>query len=184
MQNNFYTQNELQKLGLCKFGTNVLISRKCSIYNAHSISIGNNVRIDDFCILSGNISIGNYVHISAHVSLYGKGGIKIGNYCGISPKSTIFSASDDFSGNYMISPMVPEELTNVYEKTVYMADYSQLGANTVVMPGVKIGEGAVTGVFSLVRYDLTPWSINYGIPCKFYKARVQNVIQLAKKIKL
>ncbi|HBS76832.1 MAG TPA: galactoside O-acetyltransferase, partial [Alphaproteobacteria bacterium] len=58
MKSNFYSDTELQELGLKSYGKNVLISRKCSIYGAHNISVGDNVRIDDFCILSGNITIG------------------------------------------------------------------------------------------------------------------------------
>ena len=72
--NSFYSNEELKQLGLKSFGKNVLISKKCSIYGADKISIGNNVRIDDFCILSGKIVIGNYVHISAYSALYAGGG--------------------------------------------------------------------------------------------------------------
>ena len=60
--NSFYDNDELKRLGLKSIGENVLISRKASIYGAKSISIGHNVRIDDFCILSGTISIGRTVH--------------------------------------------------------------------------------------------------------------------------
>lgn len=48
------------------------------------MEIGNDVRIDDFCILSGNIPIGNFVHIACYTSLIGRGGIWIGDYVGIS----------------------------------------------------------------------------------------------------
>lgn len=58
---NFYNEVELKNLGLKSYGENVLISKKCSIYGAENIEIGNNVRIDDFCILSGEIKIGNCV---------------------------------------------------------------------------------------------------------------------------
>lgn len=65
MKSNFYTEQELSELGLKSFGKNVLISRKCSIYGADNVTIGSHVRIDDFCVLSGHITIGNYIHISA-----------------------------------------------------------------------------------------------------------------------
>ena len=105
--NSFYSVNELKALGLKKFGENVMISRKCSIFSPEKLIIGNNVRIDDFCILSGEITIGNYVHISAYNALYAKYGIEISDFCGISPKCTLYSATDDFSGDFMVSPMVP-----------------------------------------------------------------------------
>jgi galactoside O-acetyltransferase len=80
---SFYTKEELKKIGFNYLGTNVLISKKTSIYGAERISIGNNVRIDDFCILStgkGGIEIGNYVHIAAYSSLIGESKITIKDY--------------------------------------------------------------------------------------------------------
>ena len=61
--NSFYSDEELKKIRFKSLGENVLISKKASIYSPEKIIIGNNVRIDDFCILSGNIQIGNHVHI-------------------------------------------------------------------------------------------------------------------------
>ena len=52
---SFYKKEDLYKLGLKDLGKNVFISKKCSIYTPENISIGDNVRIDDFCILSGHI---------------------------------------------------------------------------------------------------------------------------------
>jgi galactoside O-acetyltransferase len=183
MTNSFYTIGELAKLQIKKIGMNVSISRKCSIYSPSSLIVGNNVRIDDFCILSGDISVGNYVHISAYCALYGSGGIIIGDFCGLSPRSTIFSRGDDFSGNYMISPMVPERLINPYSARVVLKNYSQLGTNTIVMPGVVCNEGSVTGAFSFVTEELEEWSINCGIPAKKIKNRERKPITLAMSIK-
>ena len=66
---SFYSNEELESLGFKKIGQNALISRKASIYGASSIEIGNDVRIDDFCFLSGNIKLGNNIHISAYSAL-------------------------------------------------------------------------------------------------------------------
>ncbi len=48
----FYTRKELERIGFKSIGENVLISDKTSIYSPQNISIGNNVRIDDYCVLS------------------------------------------------------------------------------------------------------------------------------------
>ena len=177
---NIYSKEELLQMGI-KVGDKVSISKKASIYSPETIEIGNNVRIDDFCILSGNIKIGNNVHISAYTSLYGRFGIEIGNYCGCSPRCTVLSGSDDFSGEYMISPMVPEKYTNVDGRKVIMKDYSQLGANSVVMPGVVVGEGAVCGSLSFVNHDLEDWTINGGIPVKKLRNRERKILDLVKE---
>ena len=111
--NSFYSEIELAELGFKSYGSNVLISKKCSIYSPEKISVGNNVRIDDFCILSGNIILGNNVHISAYCALYGAQGIEFRDYSGCSARTTIYSAMDDFSGDYLIGPMSPIGTTNV-----------------------------------------------------------------------
>jgi hypothetical protein len=113
MTNSFYSEEELTRLGLRGYGEHILISRKASFYSPEKILIGTNVRIDDFCILSGDVTIGSYVHISAYSALYGKLGIVMEDYTGLSPRSSLFSASDDFGGNFLISPMVPAQHTNV-----------------------------------------------------------------------
>lgn len=98
MKNSFNTPNELIEIGFKNFGNNVSIGRLAKFYGAENIEIGNNVRIDDFCLLSGNICLGNYIHISAYSALYGKFGIVMQDYSGLSPRCTILSATDDFEG--------------------------------------------------------------------------------------
>lgn len=178
--NSFYSEDELNNIGFKQVGNNVLISKKASIYSPDKIKIGNNVRIDDFCLLSGNIVIKNNVHISAYTSLYGGGEIIIGNYCGCSPRCTLLSASDDFSGEYMIGAVIDEKFTNVTKGKIILEDYSQLGASTTVLPNVTIKEGAVTGAMTLVNKDLDSWSIYIGIPARYQKNRSKEVLNKVK----
>lgn len=179
---SFYSQEELAAIGFKSYGSCVLVSRRASIYSPADISLGSHVRIDDFCILSGKITIGNYVHISAYSALYGSQGIEIGDFCGISPRCLLFSASDDFSGKAMISPLVPERLTHLEKGKITLQNYTQLGANSIVMPAVTLAEGAVSGAFSFITESLPAWSISCGIPCKFLKKRAQNIKTLAGQI--
>lgn len=180
--NSFYTEQELTDLGLGSFGSEVFISRKCSLYSPEHISLGSNVRIDDFCILSGHIALGSYVHISAFSALYGANGITVSNFCGLSPRCTLLSATDDFSGEHMISPMVPTALTHVTGGRITLKPFVQIGAGCVVMPGLTLEEGAATGAMSLIVKNLAPWTIYAGIPAKKIKDRKQNIISLAKTI--
>lgn len=62
---SFFSESELKAIGFLKYGKNVLVSRKASIYNPEQMVLGDNIRIDDFCILSGNIKLGSYIHIPA-----------------------------------------------------------------------------------------------------------------------
>lgn len=176
--NSFLSPEELRQLGLKSYGAKVLISRKASFYGAENISIGDNVRIDDFCILSGHITIGSHIHISAYAALYGSHGIELEDYTGISPRGTIFSAMDDFGGDFLIGPIHDKHLTNVTGGTVILRRYAQVGAGALVFPNVEVAEGAVIGALSLINKSTEPWSVYAGIPAKKIKERKKGLLKL------
>lgn len=60
----YYTKEELDKIGFKFLGENVKISDKASIYDPGQIEIGDNSRIDDFCVISGRIEIGRFVRVA------------------------------------------------------------------------------------------------------------------------
>ena len=184
IQTSFYSPEELKEIGFKSVGENVLISRKVSIYSPQKISIGNNVRIDDFCILSGNITLGNYCRIAAYCALYGSHGIIMEDYSGMAMKCTILSASHDYSGDYLIGPIYPENVTNVKGGTVTFKHYSQLGACCLVFPSVTLNEGAVCGAMTLVNRDLDPWTINTGIPVNRSRPRKKGLLEKVKSLQI
>ena len=180
--NSFFSREELLKIGFKQVGINVKISRKASFYAPNKISIGNNVRIDDFCILSGNITIGNYIHIAAYSALYGGDkGITLDDFVNISSRVCIYSVSDDYSGISMTNPMVPDELKNVVSQKVYLKKHVIIGSTSVILPGVILEEGSAFGSFSLINHNSEPWSINAGIPAKKIKDRNKNILNIEKE---
>ena len=181
MKTSFYSEDELATLGLKSYGKNVLISRHACLYSPETISIGNNVRIDDFCILSGNITLGSNIHISSYCALYGAKGIIFEDNTGCSARTTIYSAIDDFSGEYLIGPMQPECFTNVTGGVVRIKEYVQIGAHCLIFPNLTIGEGAVLGAFSFTKKDLPSWGIYAGIPCKKIKNRSKELKKIIIK---
>ena len=182
--NSFYTDSELKEIGFKSVGSNVLLSRKTSIYSPETISIGSNVRIDDFCILSGNITIGNYCRIAAYCALYGSHGIVMEDYSGMAMKCTVLSASDDYSGDFLIGPIYPENLTNVRGGTVTFKHFSQLGAGCIVFPGVTLNEGSVAGAMTLVNRDLSSWTINTGIPVNKSITRKNGLLKIINNLQI
>ncbi len=176
--NSFYSESEIKEIGFKSVGSNILISKKASFYGVEDMEIGDYVRIDDYCALSGRITLGNHIHISMYSALYGSQEIEMEDYTGLSPRCTIFSASDDFSGNYLISPMVDEQLTNVTGGKVLIKRYSQIGAGSIIMPDLVIDEGVAVGAMSLVKESLNAWSIYAGVPVKKIKDREKGLLKL------
>ena len=181
-KNSFFNQKELSDIGFKKVGANVLISRKASIYSPEIISIGDNVRIDDFCILSGKIEIHNYIHIASYSCLYGgSDGIVLFDYSNISSRVCIYAKTDDYSGQSMTNPMIPNKYKNVISAPVIIKKHVIIGSTSVVMPGVTLEEGSAFGAFSFITKDSLPWSINIGIPAKRIKDRERDILRIENK---
>ena len=183
MSSSFYSREELHQLGFKKIGSHVLISRKSSFYTPNTIVIGDNVRIDDFCILSGEIVLGNSIHIAAYTAMFaGRYGIEIKDFSVLSSRCAIYAVSDDYSGNALISPMVPEKFSNVTGGKVVLEKHVVVGTGSTIMPSVVIHEGVAVGSMSLVKSSLDAWGIYAGIPCKRIKERSIKVLELENEL--
>ena len=176
--NSFYSKEELSALGFKKIGENALISRNAQFYGIDKISIGNHVRIDDFCLLSGDIFIGNYVHIAAYCSLFGKFGIEMQDYSGLSIRCTLLSASDDFSGDFLMGPTIESHKTNVTGGKIILKKHVIIGLNSIVFPNITVEEGSVVGAMSLVNKNLNGWGIFAGVPVKKIRDREKGLLKL------
>jgi galactoside O-acetyltransferase len=181
---SFLSETELEKIGFKCLGENVKISDKAVFYNPAKISIQDYTRVDDFCILSagkGGIEIGRYVHIACYCSLIGSALIKLDDFVGISGRTSIYSSNDDYSGDYLTNPNIPDELKNVTSKEVVLEKHALTGVGVVVLPGVRIKEGAVVGAHSLVKDDCEPFMIYVGNPAKRIKERSKKLLELEYK---
>lgn len=147
------------------------------------MNFGNNVRIDDFCILSGKLEFGDYVHIAAYTGLFGSNGIRFESFGGTSGGCLIYSTTSDYSGNHFSSPMIPEPFRYSTGGPVIFEKHAFTGAGSVVLPNVTLKEGSVVGAMSLVVKDLDPWSIYAGIPVKKIKERNKKLISLERELK-
>ena len=178
----FYAREELLKIGFKSIGNNVKVSYNASIYGAENIVLGNDVRIDDFCLLSGKIELGNNIHIAAYSAIYGGDyGVYMDDFTCLSSRCVVYAKMDDFSGEFLTNPTVPEEYTNVTGGIVKIGRHVIIGSGSTVMPNVEIGEGVAVGSMSLIRHNLKPWGIYVGIPCKWLKGRKRSLLKLEEE---
>lgn len=177
----YYSQEELQTLGFASIGENILLSRLARVYGASNISIGSNVRIDDFVILSGKIDIGNFVHIGAFSSISGgKEGVILSDFCGLSNHVRIFGTSDDYSGETMTNPCIPIEFKKPTSKQIVLEKHCIVGSGSILLPNAYLAEGVAVGAMSLMAKKTEPWGIYFGIPAKRIKERKRNILELEK----
>lgn len=177
----FHSQEELETIGFKAVGENVLISTKASIYNPGEIVIGNNVRIDDFCVLSAGqrgIVIKNHVHVAVYSSLIGQGKITLDSFSNLSSRVSIYSSNDDYSGASLTNPTIPNDYKDLTVDDVYIGKHAIVGCGSVILPGVSLHKGAALGALSLVKEDCEEFTIYSGCPARAIKSRKRNLERL------
>lgn len=171
----------IERMGFASVGEDVQISSLASFHGASRISIANNVRIDDFCVLSagaGGICIGQHVHIAIYSSLVGAAAITLGDFCNLSSRVCVYSSTDDYSGASMTNPTVPPLYTNVTHAPVSFGKHVIVGSGSVILPGVTLEEGVAIGALSLVKQSCAAFGIYAGNPARYIKERARDLLDL------
>jgi acetyltransferase-like isoleucine patch superfamily enzyme len=178
----YYTKEQLSKLNFKYIGKNVKVSDKASIYNYNQIEIGDNSRIDDFCVISGKIKIGRNVHITPTCLIAGgEKGIVFEDFTTIAYGVQVFTQSDDYSGRTMTNSTISKKYKDEFMKEVVLKKHSIVGAGSIIMPGVILAEGTSVGAMSLILKSTESWSIYVGNPAKKIKERKKDLLELEKQ---
>ena len=178
------SREELQQMGFGRVGENVQISVHATFYNLAKIYLGNNVRIDDFCVLSagaGGIYIGDYVHIAVYASLIGAGRITLSDFSGISARTCVYSSNDDYTGAALTNPTVPDRYKNVRHADVFLGRHVIVGSGCVVLPGVALEDGVAIGALSLVTKNCEAFGVYTGTPLRRIKGRQRDLLELEQR---
>lgn len=160
--------NQAYGLPFSSIGQDVFVYSYARIVGAEFIAVGDNVIIDDFVLISAKrpSRLGSFVHIASGATLAGSGEIVIDDFAGISSGVRLYSSNDDYLGGSLTGPTIPPDLRGTVDSFVFVGRHAVVGANSVILPGVQIGEGATVGALSLVRDSLEPWTVYAGIPAK------------------
>ena len=181
----YLTDSELRQLGLKDFGERVRISTRASLYGAAHIALGSDVRIDDFCVLSagaGGIRIGSFVHLGVACTLIGRARIELGDFAGLSARVAVYSSSDDYSGESLTNPTVPEAFSAVQHAEVIIGRHVIVGAGAVILPGATIGQGAAIGALTLVTKPCAEFGVYFGAPARKIGERKRTVLELERQL--
>lgn len=176
---NYYSYKELSDLGIKKIGLNVKISKKASIYQGEAMEFGDNVRVDDFCILSGKLVFGSYIHITPFCLIAGaEEGVFFEDFTTLAYRCTVFTRSDDYTGETLANSTVPEKYRYMtVKKAVHIKKHAIVGAGSIVFPGADVEEGVSVGANALVLQPTEPWGIYVGTPVKRIKDRKRGILK-------
>lgn len=173
--------NTLKKMNFKYLGNNVKISERAAIYDPEKISIGNNSRIDDFCILSGVIEIGINTHLTPMCLIAGGApGVYMDDFCTLAYGVKIFSQSDDYSGETLVNSTIPKKFKKEIYKPVSVGKNVIIGAGSIVMPGCDVADGCAIGAMTLLTKPTQPWGVYAGVPAKRINERSKKMLELEK----
>jgi galactoside O-acetyltransferase len=163
-------------------GQDARIYEWAKITHPQQVDVGDHVIIDDFVFIGPHerVVVGNYVHLSSHLSIVGGGDCYLSDFSGYSTGVRILTGTDDFSGAGLTNSCIPPEFRQVQRGHVWVGPHVAIGANVVILPGVRIGEGAAVVAGSVVNRDLAPWGLYGGWPARRIKARPADVILAAE----
>jgi len=131
------------RLARIKIGKGSTIHTKTRFYNPRNIIIGEDTIVGEGAVLDGRarLIIGSHVDIASEVMIY--------------------NSQHDIEN---------ENFTAV-DKPVVIEDYVFVGPRSIILPGVKIGKGAVVGAGAVVTKDVPPFAIVGGVPAKIIGER-------------
>lgn len=108
-----------------------------------------------------HIRVGNDTLIGENAVLDGRDTIIIGNHVDIATEVMIYNCEHD----------IEDENFTARCGTVDIEDYVFIGPRSIILPGVKIGKGAVVAAGAVVTKDVPPFSIVGGVPAKIIGER-------------
>lgn len=162
---------------------------KCVQIDSGVVIRGNpkNIEIDDYSYIDTNaqlevyapIEIGKYVHLAANMHIQSGDKVIIKDFACIANGTKIYASSNTYKTpcrqekNVLLSmsSSAPSKLQCIKHGSVIIDEYAFVGMNCVILPGVRIGRGAIIGAGSVVTKDIPPYTIAFGIPAMPAKKR-------------
>lgn len=188
-----FLRAKLYPLLLGRTGRNVMFGTGVVIRHPGKIRIGNNVVVDDHCVLdakgsdNSGITIGDGVFLGRNTILNCKNGdiileqnVNIGFNCTLFSASTVRVGADNLMAAYCYlvggthrfeDPAVPVLDQGRESRGISVGPGGWIGAHVTVFDGVQIGKHAVIGAGSVVNKDIPDYAVAAGIPVKVLKDR-------------
>jgi acetyltransferase-like isoleucine patch superfamily enzyme len=178
-------------LGSC--GRNVVFGQNVVLRHPHKIHIGDDVVIDDNCLIdakgesnsgiriasgvfigrnsilsckNGDIELANGANVGFNCEIFSASRVRIGANVLMAAYSYVIGGDHDFS-----DPSRPVLEQTRRSAGVSIGDGAWIGAGAKILDGVSIGDGAIIGAAAVVREDVGPRAVAVGIPARVVSIR-------------
>lgn len=150
-------------------GTDLRVGSGAVFKHPETFEIGHGVHIDTQTYLQGRHDgtciIGNKVWIGPQAYLDARDLI-LEDYVGWGPGAKIVGST-----HTGIPHDLPIIATDLEIRPVRVCEWADIGANATILPGVRIGKGAIVGAGAVVVTDVEPFSVVAGVPARFLRWR-------------
>lgn len=143
------------RLSGIKIGSGSTIHMMARIYDPRHITIGSDTIIGEKASLDGRKQLPN-----------SRGGLEIGNHVDIASDVMIWTSEHD----------VTDPTMKAIEEKVTIGDYVFIGPRSIILPGVRVGRGAVIAAGAVVTKDVPELAIMAGIPAKQISERPESAL--------
>lgn len=190
----FYLRKTFYKYLFKEVGRGLIIGRNVSLRHPGKIELGDNVTIDENCLVDargsgdGGVTLGDDVILNRGCMILAKAGpVHIGKRTTVGSNSVIVSLSGVeigeaimIAGNCYLSagsynvdngPLTIMDAGAFSNGPIRIGDGAWLGTGAIVLDGVSIGSGSVIGAAALVNKDVPETGIAVGIPAKVVRSR-------------
>ena len=151
------------------FGHGVRIGRGAMASHHETFEIGNSVFVGELAFIQGRTGgrcvIGDHCWIGPHSYLDARD-LVLEEYVGWGPGAKALGSQH--TGEPHDIPIIQTDLD--IKRTVIGA-WADIGVNSVILPGIMIGKGAIVGAGAVVTHDVEPFSIVVGVPARFLRWR-------------
>ena len=112
-----------------------------------------------YCDYGCHITVGENFFANYNCTIIDVAMVSIGDNCFMAPNVAVYTAGH---------PIYPDTRNSMFEygKEVTIGDNVWIGGNSVICPGVHIGNHVVIGAGSVVTKDIPDWSLAAGNPCR------------------
>lgn len=157
-ENIFFDTSRLRRRG-----ANSIIGKTVRIRHPEKVSIGDNVIIDDFTYISGDVTVGDYVHIGPGCVLSASSAkVTMGPLSGLSAGCKVYAGSSSYVNCGLDMPTIPEQYRfNVIHEDVTFEPFALVGAAGIILPGCHLPQGFAVSAALTVRKKLSlkPWHL-------------------------
>ncbi len=160
-----FTREQFQSVG-----EDVVFEAGVRVWHPERIRLGNNIYVGHDAMLKGyykgEMVIGDDTWLGQGVFFHAAGDIHVGRRVGVGPFVRILTSYHGEAGRHLAILDSPLEFG-----AVRIEDGADIGVNTIILPGVTVGEGAQVGAGAVVTRDVPPFAVVAGNPARLLRMR-------------